>query len=66
MSQKKDKPWVRWLYLACAVIWLVNLAVRLSNYLQRLGRGVPPEQLARARFDCITAGLIVVLWLVLR
>ena len=64
MSQKKDKPWVRWLYLACAVIWLVNLAVRLSDYLQRLGRGVPPEQLARARLDCIIAGLIVVLWLV--
>ena len=42
MSQKKDKSWARWLYLACAVIWLVNLAVRLSDYFRRLVRGVPP------------------------
>ena len=64
MKQTKLKPWVRWMYLACSVIWLVNLVVRLSNYFRRLGRGVPPEQLAQARLDCIIAGLIVVLWLV--
>ena len=48
MKQTKLKPWVRWLYLASSVIWLVNLVVRLSNYFRRLGRGVPLEQLARA------------------
>ena len=32
MKQTQRKPWVRWMYLACSAIWLVNLVVRLSNY----------------------------------
>ena len=53
----------RWLNLACMVIWLINFVLRLSNYFRRLGRGVPLEQLADARFDCVVAGFITVIWL---
>ena len=64
MKEIECKPWVRWLYLAWAVIWLINLICKLSHYFQQLDQGVSMERLADARFDCLTAGFITVIWLV--
>lgn len=64
MKEIERKPWVRWLYLAWAVIWLINLICKLSHYFQQLDQGVSMERLADARFDCLTAGFITVIWLV--
>ena len=41
MKEIERKPWVRWLYLAWAMLALVNLALQMSYYFQRLGRGAP-------------------------
>ena len=64
MKEIERKPWVRWLDLTCAVIWLINLIRKLSNYFQQLDRGAPPERLTDARLDCMIAGFIAVMWLV--
>ena len=34
MKEIERKPWVRWLDLTCAVIWLINLICKLSHYFQ--------------------------------
>ena len=60
MKEIERKPWVRWLDLTCAVIWLINLIRKLSNYFQQLDRGAPPERLTDARLDCMIAGFIAV------
>ena len=54
---------IRWLCLACAAVWLFNLAVCLNQYFQRLGRGIPPEELAPLRFECVKVGLLTAIWL---
>ena len=64
MKQREGKTRIRWLDLTCAVIWLINLAARLSDYLQLLDRGAPPERLADARFSCVIAGFVAVMWLI--
>lgn len=41
MEQTEYKPWVRWLYLAWAMLWLINLAIKLSHYFQQLDQAFP-------------------------
>ncbi len=64
MKEIERKPWVRWLDLTCAVIWLINLIRKLSHYFQQLDRGASTERLTDARLDCMIAGFIAVMWLV--
>ena len=64
MKEIERKPWVRWLDLTCAVIWLINLICKLSHYFQQLDQGVSMERLADARFDCVIAAFMAALGLV--
>ena len=64
MKETERKPWVRWLDLTCAVIWLINLICKLSHYFQQLDQGVSMERLADARFDCVIAAFMAALGLV--
>ena len=63
-DREKTGAWMKWLYLAWAMLWLINLAIKLSHYFRRLGRGVPLEQLTDARFDCVIAAFMAALGLV--
>ena len=51
-DREKTGAWMKWLYLAWAMLWLINLICKLSHYFQQLDQGAPLEQLTDARFDC--------------